>query len=167
MSVGEKIISKALYRILAMPVRKKIILDQNIQSPTLMSVLSAVGVDKVYTIELLGFDPNQETEDRDIEKKLTALSRKTPNSGFLFITKNAKDFARKPQGYDVLWIPDKLDMKAFAESIRPWLSLSMPLAPRNKIFKARSARGPSDLGYAFDKEISLEEFKRSVKKDQH
>jgi len=161
MSVGEKVISKTLYRILAMPVRKKIILDQNLHSPTLINALNAVGVDNVYTVEILGLNPHQETSDRDIEKKLIALGKKTPNSGYLFLTKNAKDFTKKPSGYDVLWVPDKINVKSFAESFRPWLSLSVPLKATNKIYKARVARGPSDLGYAFDREVAFEDFKIS------
>jgi hypothetical protein len=164
MSIGEKILSKAFYRVLSMPVHKKIILDQNVQSPELMNALAAVGVDNVYTIAVLGLDPNKETDDRNIEKKMTAFGKKTPNSGYLFITKNAKDFAKKPNGYDVLWVPDKIKVKEFAESFRTWLSLSIPLVARNKIYEARVAGGKYDHGYAFDKEVEFNEFKRPTRK---
>jgi hypothetical protein len=126
------IADKLFYRILAMSLDKKIVLDQNVHD--LLPILGEVGARKVYDIGKLGFDPNAETEDSEIHRRLKLAGAKTPNSGILFITNNRKHF-KKPEGYDILWVPNKFNIKDLCETIKLWL-YAQPKEPQNKIFVA-------------------------------
>lgn len=145
--VSEKILTQMFYRVLAMPSSKKIILDQNLWGTGLVDTLHAVNINKVYNISYLGLDPSATTEDAVIHKKLVKLGKKTPNSGFLFITKNAKHF-KSPTHYDVLWVPDKLNLKNFVEALKSWLSLT-PLRATNTVYQANATRSKYSQAYEF------------------
>lgn len=141
-------VDKMFYKILAMPSDKKVVVDQNVSN--LIEPLKSVGVNKVYDVSKLGLDPQSETDDNiQIKKRLKELGKQTPNSGFLFITRNGKHF-KNPDRYDVLVLPDKLDIQGFVESFKQWLVLMPSKAAKSKVYKAKKRDSKYSADYVFE-----------------
>jgi hypothetical protein len=140
------LIDRIYYKVLSMSVNKKIILDQNCHE--LAGPLNAVNFNKVYTIDKLGIDSQQASNDLVIHKKIKELGAKTPQSGYLFITKNSKHF-KNPQGYDILWVPDKINVRDFSESFKQWV-INIRKPARNFIFKTTKTRERGGTPYSIE-----------------
>lgn len=141
-----RIIDRVYYKVLAMALEKKFILDQNCQE--LLEPLKSVGMNRVYTIQKLGFDAQSETKDSVLHKRLKAVGGQTPRSGFLFITKNAKHF-KNPDGYDILWIPDKINTREFVESFKQWV-INLRKPAQKVVYQAVKTREKTGRPYSFE-----------------
>jgi hypothetical protein len=115
----------SLTRILALPCPRRVILDHGVQIRGLIQALSAVNIERVY-----------------------ALGEATPKSGYLLITQNFKTLAKPPVGYDVLWIPSKVKVRPFSESLKALLVVSLRRV-RGRILKARFTASKYSPGYEF------------------
>ena len=141
------LVDKIFYHIMAMASDQKIILDQNTHG--LKDSLEAVNFNKVYDLSILKLDPQVETDAGVIHKKLKKLGATTPNSSFLFITKNAIHF-KNPDNYDVLWVPDKFNPQFLAESIKQWLATQPKRGPKNLILQANKSNSKHTTRYTIE-----------------
>lgn len=141
--------TKLFYKIMAMSVNKKLLLDQNVHDNNLICALNSVGIRHVKDISWLGFNKEASTKDSEIARKLSVLSRRTPNSGYLFITRNYNDFPN-PKGYDVLEIPQNINIRDFVESFKQWLTLMPNNKSQNKIYRAIKSRQKGTTPYVFE-----------------
>lgn len=102
--------------VIAMPISKKIIVDRNVEN--VIQQLKDLGATNVSGIDKLGLPPD--ASDNLIAKKLNELS--TPNSAYLFITNNEKEFGKLgTKNYDIL-IVNKTNAETI-EAIKTWLAL--------------------------------------------
>lgn len=138
--------------VLAMPISKKIIVDQCVHE--LIPELKKSNIEHVWGIEKLGFDPNQSTDDTEIARKLTISGQKTPQSQYLFITNNEEHF-KKPKGYDILIVPQATNEDIIA-TIKGWLTYTVITKKAdNKIWRMYKKQSKYHHGYIItDKIIS-------------
>lgn len=134
------------YKILAMAVNKKIIVDQNAMD--LLQYFEAVGLTHVKDISALGLDPQKTADDiQQIHKRLKKSAKATPNSNYLFLTRNGKDFP-SPDGYDVVWLPSTYNAKDFSEAFKAWVVFT-PKKSANVVYQVKKTNSKYSNRFEF------------------